>query len=241
MNSSIKKLSRYTQIISNRLISEKAKVVELFNGEKAIVLHSENDWLTCWLDSCSSQGRLRSCQCAWRCLWTSRPDSAPAPGTSLPSLAPAHPPYEECRGTWPHSWNQNKQYAKVRHLANTHTDWLVHFLSYGNKNWFNISNSMPFALDLSCCRAARMSSSPLRPSSTDCVLWPRENQHWRTKQFAGHLSTAWNGSQEDRSPSWDVFRETSVLSGEVNINTDMRAQAGTGASNSYQVCGVLGE
>lgn len=40
-----------------------------------------------------------------------------------------------------------------------------------------------------------------------------------------------------------------MLSGEVNINTDMRAQAGTddgrgagtGASNSYQVCGVLGE
>lgn len=77
---------------------------------------------------------------------------------------------------------------------------------------------MPFVVDLSHCLAVHLSSSPLRPSSRDRALWPRENQHWRTKQFAGHLCTAaheqaWNGCQEDRSLSRDVFSLISVLSG----------------------------
>ncbi len=67
-------------------------------------VYNNNNWLwilrlTCWLGSCSSQGRLQSCQCAWTCPWTSRPDSVRAPGTFHPSSAPAHPPYGECKGT----------------------------------------------------------------------------------------------------------------------------------------------
>lgn len=66
------------------------------------------------------------------------------------------------------------------------------------------------------------------------------------------LQQAWNGGQDDKGLSWDVFSLISVLSGEGNIiasEADMHAQAdtddgrraGMSGSNSCQVCGVLEE
>ena len=159
----------------------------LYTGDN----RSMNYWLTCWLDSCSSQGKLQSCQCAWRCPWTSRPDSVPTLGTSLPSSAPAHPPYEGYRGTLPHSWIQNTHLTFTQHKhKSTELTWLIFSCMEMTKKQCFILSSMQFVLKLSCCLAAHMPSSPPRASSRDCVLWPRENLHWRTLWFVGHLSTA---------------------------------------------------
>lgn len=137
--------------------------------------------LTCWLGSCSFQGRLQSFQCASRCPWTSRPDSVPALKTSLLSSAPAHLPYGGCMGTWPHSWikQQTDNAAfKTTPMKSQHRSEI--------KTSLCAFDSLTAQLD-SCphlCRA---------PPAQTLLSDPEESQHEKDKQAAGRPLT---GAQE---------------------------------------------
>lgn len=57
--------------------------------------------------------------------------------------------------------------------------------------------------------AVQLSSSPLRPSSKECTLWPREKQHLLCPQYVGHLSTVvreqeWQATRN--KPKTECFR-----------------------------------
>lgn len=205
-----------------------------------------NKWLTCWLGSCSSQGRLQSCPCAWRCPWTSRPDSVPAPETSLPSSAPAHPPYGECRGTWPHSWMQNKQnkdeeFNKCAHANMELTSVIFSLMEI--KHFVQHAMCSGFIPLYICHHLLWDPPAGAEPSDPEQISSGGQNN-----LRVIPLQQCKSGSQEDRV-SAGMF---SMLSGEGNINaseSDMHAQAdtddgriaGMGGSNSYQVYGVSEE
>lgn len=122
------------------------------------------------------------------------------------------------------AWKTNKDETFTRHIDGFHG---------GLSPLWN--KSMPFALR-SSHHPVHLSSAPLGASSKDSALWPRENLHWRTKQFVGHVSAAAKKKQASAG-MFSVWFQC-CLRGNINgwvWHACNGRKTGMSGSNSYQV------